>query len=329
MAERIGVLVGWEQSFPEAFIDAVQQGARASRPSSRRSAARPSGGPRPYRVLIDRISQEVKHYRFAPEGRGAGRRVRDQRSVLVERRRQVLRLLAGQRAGVAVPRTVMLPQKDYIPAIDKNRSLRNLEFPLDWESIVDYVGFPAILKPADGGGWRDVSVVRTPGRAAARLRRVGHNVMTLQEFIDFDRLHPLHLHRPGPHPADRIQPEADRADGPARALHLPRPGDLAPEGPARPDGARRHHDQQGAPVRHELGGVRDQGRRAVRDRLHEPRARHAHRAPGRAVLQHRGRLDGGVRGEGREGGLPHARPLPLGAAPGQRGEVTATRRGRA
>jgi hypothetical protein len=33
------------------------------------------------------------------------------------------------RLGVAVPRTVLLPQKDYIPAIDKNRSLRNLEFP--------------------------------------------------------------------------------------------------------------------------------------------------------------------------------------------------------
>jgi hypothetical protein len=79
----------------------------------------------------------------------------------------------------------MLPQKDYIPAIDKNRSLRNLEFPLDWEAIVDYVGFPAILKPADGGGWRDVTVVRNARRAAARLRRVRH------ERDDAARVHRL------------------------------------------------------------------------------------------------------------------------------------------
>src|SRR6202140_877016 len=52
------------------------------------------------------------------------------------------------RLGVAVPRTAMLPQKDYIPAIVKDRSLRNLEFPLSWEAIIDYVKFPAILKPA-------------------------------------------------------------------------------------------------------------------------------------------------------------------------------------
>jgi hypothetical protein len=80
----------------------------------------------------------------------------------------------------------MLPQKDYIPAIVKDRSLRNLEFPLQWESIIEYVGFPAILKPADGGGWRDVTVVRNPAELLRAYDTSGQNVMTLQEFIDFD-----------------------------------------------------------------------------------------------------------------------------------------------
>ena len=92
----------------------------------------------------------------------------------------------ASRIGVATPRTVMLPQKDYIPAIDKNRSLRNLEFPLNWEAIVDYVKFPAILKPADGGGWKDVTVVRTPGELLRAYDASNLNVMTLQEFIDFE-----------------------------------------------------------------------------------------------------------------------------------------------
>jgi hypothetical protein len=92
----------------------------------------------------------------------------------------------ASRLGIAIPRTVMLPQHDYIPAIDKSRSLRNLEFPLSWEAIMDYVKFPAILKPADGGGWRDVTVVRTPGELLRAYDASGMNVMTLQEFIDFD-----------------------------------------------------------------------------------------------------------------------------------------------
>ena len=91
-----------------------------------------------------------------------------------------------QRAGVAVPRTVMLPQKDYIPAIDKRRSLRNLEYPLQWDAIVEYIGFPAILKPADGGGWRDVTVVKSPSELLRAYDASGQNVMTLQEFIEFD-----------------------------------------------------------------------------------------------------------------------------------------------
>ena len=40
--------------------------------------------------------------------------------------------------------------------------MRNLEYPLDWDGIFDYVGFPAFLKPHDGGGWRDVYKVNTP-----------------------------------------------------------------------------------------------------------------------------------------------------------------------
>ena len=41
------------------------------------------------------------------------------------------------RLGVASPKTVVLPNKDYIPGIKHDESLRNLEFPLDWEGIVE------------------------------------------------------------------------------------------------------------------------------------------------------------------------------------------------
>jgi hypothetical protein len=109
----------------------------------------------------------------------------------------------ASRLGVATPKTVLLPQKDYIPAIDKNRSLRDLEFPLNWEAIVEYVGFPAVLKPADGGGWKNVSIVKNEAELLAAYDASKTNVMTLQEFIKFeeyvrcicigqDRILPIH-----------------------------------------------------------------------------------------------------------------------------------------
>ena len=80
----------------------------------------------------------------------------------------------------------MLPQKAYAPSIDPNRSLRNLQYPLDWEKIFDYVKFPAFLKPADGGGWKNVSKVDNAQQFFRDYDASGQLVLTLQEFIDFD-----------------------------------------------------------------------------------------------------------------------------------------------
>jgi hypothetical protein len=185
MTDRIGVLVGWEQSFPRAFLE------RANKiPGVVAELAKIGGTPErfncPYKVLIDRISQEVKHYRFYLKAAAlAGSYVINDPFWWSADDKFFGYSLAAQ-IGVAIPRTVMLPQKDYIPNIVKDRSLRNLEFPLQWESIIEYVGFPAILKPADGGGWRDVTVVRNPAELLAAYDASGLNAMTLQEFIDFD-----------------------------------------------------------------------------------------------------------------------------------------------
>ena len=92
---RRGSASSWAGSRP--FPRRSSSGAtrsRASRRSSRRSAARRSGSQAPYRVLVDRISQEVKHYRFYLKAAALAGTFVINDPVLVERRRQVLRLLA-------------------------------------------------------------------------------------------------------------------------------------------------------------------------------------------------------------------------------------------
>ena len=183
--DRIGLLCGWEESFPKAFIERCNK-----IPNIEAELAKIGGTPErfasPYRVLIDRISQEVKHYRFHLKAAALAGTYVINDPFWWSADDKFFGYSLVQRAGVAVPRTVMLPAKDYLPAIDKRRSLRNLEYPLKWDAIVEYVGFPAILKPADGGGWRDVTVIKSPAELLRAYDASGQNVMTLQQFIEFE-----------------------------------------------------------------------------------------------------------------------------------------------
>ena len=183
--ERIGLLCGWEESFPKAFIERINKIPNVEAELAKIGGTADRFGSR-YRVLIDRISQEVKHYRFHLKCAALAGTYVINDPFWWSADDKFFGYSVVERAGVAVPRTVMLPQKDYIPAIDKRRSLRNLEYPLDWEAIIAYVGFPAILKPADGGGWRDVSVIKSPAELLRAYDASGTNVMVLQEFIEFE-----------------------------------------------------------------------------------------------------------------------------------------------
>jgi hypothetical protein len=89
------------------------------------------------------------------------------------------------RWGVAVPKTVVLPNKSYEADII-DASLRNLVYPIPWEEIVAYTGLPAVLKPAIGGGWKNVSVVHSLQELWEAYDRSGPLTMILQEFIRYE-----------------------------------------------------------------------------------------------------------------------------------------------
>jgi hypothetical protein len=91
------------------------------------------------------------------------------------------------RLGVASPKTVVLPNKEYIPGISHEESLRNLVFPFDWDAVLRHVGLPCILKDAHGGGWKDVFVCRTPEELLHHYDHSGLRTMIVQEFIEWDK----------------------------------------------------------------------------------------------------------------------------------------------
>jgi hypothetical protein len=185
--KKVGILVGREKSFPQALIDNINKRGDGDTIAEfiELGGVRSDQVPK-YDVIIDRISHEVPFYRavmkrFAIEG-----------TFIINNPfwwsadDKFFNYTLAAKLGVAVPRTVLLPQKDYIDGIT-SESLRNLEFPLDWEGIIDFVGLPAILKPFDGGGWKNVSRVNTLEELLVEYNQTGTLCMTLQEFIDFDQ----------------------------------------------------------------------------------------------------------------------------------------------
>ena len=87
--------------------------------------------------------------------------------------------------GIPLPKTVLLPSYER-PTNTSETSFRNLKFPHDWDYIFDYVGFPAYMKPHDGGGWRNVYRVESPEDMWAKHAETEQLVMMVQEEIVFE-----------------------------------------------------------------------------------------------------------------------------------------------
>jgi hypothetical protein len=186
VTEKIGLIVGWEDTFPAAFIAKVNETPGFRAEIAKIGSTRAEGFQSPYRVLVDRLSHEVPYYRFHLKAAALSGTFVINDPFWWSADEKFFGFSLASKIGVAVPRTVMLPQKDYQASIDPKRSLNNLEYPLDWDAIADYVKFPAILKPADGGGWKGVSRVNNMHELMRDFDASGQSVMTLQEFIDFE-----------------------------------------------------------------------------------------------------------------------------------------------
>lgn len=92
----------------------------------------------------------------------------------------------AQKLGVPVPKTVLLPSREYDDRVLDRDDLHNLQEEFDWESVLETVGLPAIIKPYDGYGWREVYRVDSLEEVIKVYEESMMDVMMLQEFIDFE-----------------------------------------------------------------------------------------------------------------------------------------------
>jgi len=183
---KVGLLVGREWSFPPAFLDEVnQRGAGVTAEYVKLGGTR-MDEPLPYAVIVDRISHEVPYYRsYLKHAVLQGVRVINNPFMWTADDKFFGASLA-RRLGLAHPKTMALPNKDYVPGIKPDESLRNLYFPFDWDYVVNYVGMPCVLKDAHGGGWKGVFICNSKDELIKNYDTTGLMTMVVQEFIKWD-----------------------------------------------------------------------------------------------------------------------------------------------
>ena len=138
-----------------------------------------------YAVIIDRISQDIPFYRaYLKNAAICGAAVINNPFWWSADEKFFNNCLAVK-IGVPVPKTVILPSRELPPDTSED-SFSNLAYPLDWEGIFNYVGFPAYMKPFAGGGWKNVYKLHDMNDFFQKHGETGQLVMLLQEEIVFD-----------------------------------------------------------------------------------------------------------------------------------------------
>ncbi|HEV2487905.1 MAG TPA: hypothetical protein VGT08_20465 [Terracidiphilus sp.] len=183
--KTIGVLFGMENSFPGALVEHINarnvEGIRAEFVQT--GAVHLGMVPR-YSVIVDRISHDIPFYRAFLKHAAINGTVVINNPFWCSADDKFFNYTLAERLRVAVPATVILPHKQ-LPAETTERSMRNLEYPLDWDAVFAYVGEHGFLKPVDGGGWRDVYHVHNREEFFRAYDQSRDLCMMYQKTVDF------------------------------------------------------------------------------------------------------------------------------------------------
>ena len=188
MTKKIGILVGREWSWPPAFIEEVNRRNEGVAAEFIKLGGTRMAEPCGYDVIVDRISHEIPYYRAFLKNALIDGSIVINNPFWWSADDKFTGACLAERLGIAHPRTVALPSHSYVEGIVHEESLRNLEFPIPWEQHVEYVGgFPVILKPAWGGGFKSVYKVHTMEQLWEAYNQTGIECMMLQEYIAWDK----------------------------------------------------------------------------------------------------------------------------------------------
>ena len=184
--KKIGILFGKERSFPNAFVERINSknipGIMAEPVRIDKAMQGEHSG---YAVIIDRISQDVPFYRTWLKNAALTGTAVINNPFWWSADDKYFNNCLMTKLDVPIPKTAIIPSHE-LPTDTTGDSFSNLAYPLDWDAIFNYTGFPAYMKPFAGGGWKSVYRLDSKEDFFEKHNETGQLVMLLQEEIIFD-----------------------------------------------------------------------------------------------------------------------------------------------
>jgi hypothetical protein len=181
---KIGVLYGMENTFPQALVQRINDrnvediSAEFIRVGTVQAGQKP-----PYNVIVDRVSAEIDFYgAYLRNAAVSGTHIINDPFRWSADDKFYTYSLALE-LGLTVPNTLVVPHKAHPPGTTV-QSMRNLEFPLDWDAAFACSGFPAYLKTLDGKAWGHTYKVHSPEEFFRAYDQTGSVCMVLQQAIE-------------------------------------------------------------------------------------------------------------------------------------------------
>ncbi|MFA5510925.1 MAG: hypothetical protein WC313_00625 [Candidatus Kapaibacterium sp.] len=182
---KIGLMYGSEKSLPAQIIKSINNSSRRiTADTITLNAVKPTDYS-DYAVIYDRISHKIPFYRnYLKQSLINGVSVinnpfvcHDESSFIYNR--------AVLQSGINVPKMVLLPSKEH-PDNTSSESFKNLSYPLNWQEIFDFVGFPALLKTNISYNYIQAYKVYNPAEFFSAYDLMGKTSVLLIENIDFE-----------------------------------------------------------------------------------------------------------------------------------------------
>jgi glutathione synthase/RimK-type ligase-like ATP-grasp enzyme len=182
--KHVGLLFGMENTFPGAVVAKINEMNQGVIAEFVDLGITKMADPVKYDVIIDRISQDVPYYRSYLKNAMIGGTTIVNNPFWWSADDKFFNYALMSKLGIAIPKTVLLPSYKHPPDTTA-QSFRNLHYPLEWNDVFAYIGFPAFLKPHSGGGWKHVYKCHNEGDFFHFYHQTADIVMTLQEGIEF------------------------------------------------------------------------------------------------------------------------------------------------
>lgn len=183
--KNIGIFFGAEKSFPEELIQYINKQSKTINASSALIGAVNNIDEVPYDIIYDRISHYVPMYKsYLKMAQYKGTKVvNSPHTNCIDN--NFFNTVLAYKSKLNIPKTVLLPSKELPDGINSEH-LHNLIYPINWEEVFEYIGFPAILKPNKGYNLYNSYKVYNPSEFFSAYDLTGKQTMILQQSVDYD-----------------------------------------------------------------------------------------------------------------------------------------------